>query len=80
MPTIAIIGPYRFFFYSSDGSEPVHIHVKRENASAKFWLTPVRLQKSKRFNDSELSKVQNIVEENSEQWQEKWNEYFNLRA
>ncbi len=38
MPTVKIIGPYRFFFYSGDGDEPPHIHVERDNYTAKFWF------------------------------------------
>jgi hypothetical protein len=77
MPTVAIIGPYSFFFYSSDRIEPLHIHVKHEMRTAKFWLKPVRLEKSKNFNDHELREVQKIVEENKSLFMEKWNEYFN---
>jgi len=36
VPTVLGIGPYRFFFYSSDGNEPVHIHAARESMTAKF--------------------------------------------
>jgi hypothetical protein len=38
MATILIIGPHRFFFYSSDREEPPHIHVERERMKAKFTL------------------------------------------
>lgn len=40
MPTALLIGPYRFYFYSYDCGEPRHMHVDRENMSAKFWLDP----------------------------------------
>src|SRR5688572_3522127 len=43
MPTVARIGPYRFFFYGNEGTEPPHIHVQRERRLAKFWLDPVLL-------------------------------------
>lgn len=38
VPTIARLGPYRFFFYSGDRSEPRHVHIEREDMLAKFWL------------------------------------------
>ena len=41
MPTALRIGPYRFYFYSYDCNELRHMHVDRENMSAKFWLEPV---------------------------------------
>ena len=36
MPTVFKIGPYRFFFWSNDRSESIHVHVERENMVAKF--------------------------------------------
>ncbi len=38
MPTILTIHGWRFFFYSNEGSEPIHIHCRKGNAEAKFWL------------------------------------------
>ena len=76
MPTVKIIGPYRFFFYSGDYDEPPHIHVERDNNVAKFWLQPVRLQNSGRFKRKELNRIQKLVEENHTLFLEEWNEYF----
>ena len=49
MPTVLRHGPYRFFFYSNEAGEPMHVHVARDRDVAKFWLEPVRLQRSGRF-------------------------------
>jgi len=76
MPTVLRTGAYTFFFYSSDGNEPHHIHVRRENAVAKFWLMPICLYKSRNFNDHELRKLHKIVKENQNFFLEVWNEYF----
>ena len=78
MPTVLRVGPYRFFFYSSDGNEPPHVHVERDEAEAKFWLSPVRLARSEGFGRAELSKIQNHVHENVEDLRRCWNEYFGL--
>jgi len=43
MPTVLRSGPYRFYFYSHEPNEPPHIHVDRDDLSAKFWLNPVQL-------------------------------------
>ena len=77
MPTVLRIGPYRFFFYSSDRQEPPHIHVARERASAKFWLEPVRLERNRGFAAHELGQVQALVEENRQHLLRTWNEFFN---
>jgi hypothetical protein len=38
VPTVLRLGPYRFFFYSSDGAEPPHVHVEHDEKTCKFWL------------------------------------------
>lgn len=77
MPTILRVGPYRFFFYAGDRNEPPHIHVERDEHTAKFWLDPVRMQRSQGFSSSELSRVQRLVEEHRADLLRSWNEYFN---
>lgn len=76
MPTVLRVGPYRFFFYSGDRDEPKHIHVEREDNIAKFWIDPVRLQKSGGFSRSEIIRIMNIIDEHNEQIMETWDEYF----
>jgi len=76
MPTVRRIGPYRFFFYAGDRQEPPHIHVERDDHIAKFWLDPVRLQTSGRFNRPEINRIQRLVEEQQEYFLRSWGEYF----
>lgn len=38
MPTILLMLGWRFFFYSNEGDEPVHIHCRKGDAEAKYWL------------------------------------------
>lgn len=76
MPTVFRTGPYRFFFYSSDNKEPPHIHVERDDKRAKFWLKPVRVQDSGRFNHLEISRLHRIVEDNFDDLQRYWDEFF----
>jgi len=76
MPTIEDIGPYKFFFYSAEGAEPPHVHVRRDRATAKFWLNPVYVAQSRRFSDHELLIIQKLIEENYDRFLEVWNEHF----
>ncbi|MBI5576527.1 MAG: DUF4160 domain-containing protein [Deltaproteobacteria bacterium] len=76
MPTIKIIGAYRFFFYSNEGEEPPHIHVTREKSSAKFWLRPIRLAYSNGFKGAELRNLEKIVTRYQAQFLEAWDAYF----
>ena len=76
MPTLVQIGPYRLFFYAGDRDEPPHVHIERDDKVAKFWLDPVRLQISRGFSSKELNRIRKLVEENQEDFQRRWNEYF----
>ncbi len=76
MPIVQEIGPYRFIFVSPDRGEPAHIHVRRENMGAKFWLDPVALERAGGFNRTELSRIAVHVLEHREVFLERWNEFF----
>ena len=76
MPTILRSGPYRFFFYSSDRDEPPHVHAERDDNEAKFWLRPVKLERSKGFTRRELRQVERLILERAEAMLRSWNEYF----
>lgn len=76
MPTIARIGPYRFFFYSNEGSEPAHVHVQRDRCLAKFWLAPVVLASSRPFPAKELRDVEAIVSARRDPSRDAWNDFF----
>ena len=76
MPTILVVGAYRFFFYSSDANEPIHVHVQSGSSSAKIWLNPLRLQSSKGFNQQQINEVLKIVKKHAALFERKWREYF----
>jgi hypothetical protein len=76
MPTVLRIGPYRFFFVSLDRDEPPHIHVRRENMVAKFWLDPLALQRTGGYSRTELNTIAAMVQEHRNEFLERWNEFF----
>ena len=76
MPTVLIIRGYRFFFVALDRGEPVHIHIEKDDAYAKYWLQPVRLAKSKGFNAKELSVIRGIIDKHQKSFVKRWNEFF----
>ncbi len=76
MPTILRIGAYRFYFYSHEPNEPPHIHIDRDNLSAKFWLKSMSLAQNIGFPAKELRKLQSMVTENQTKLLEAWYEYF----
>ena len=69
-------GPYRFCFVSAVRYEPPHIHVRRDDGFAKFWLDPVELQSSGNFSRPELRRVLRSVERNQARFSEDWDGYF----
>ena len=76
MPTVLIIGPYLFRFYSSDRPEPPHIHVVSGRRSAKVWLDPIRLQSSVGYSAREQREVLNHVRANRDLFLTAWHDYF----
>ena len=76
MPTIMRIGPYRLFFYAGDRDEPQHIHIERDDKIAKFWLNPVRLQRSGGFGRAEVRRIHGLIDEHKDTLLEAWNDYF----
>lgn len=76
MPTILRLGPYRFYFYSHEPNEPSHVHVDRDNLSAKFWLEPVQLARNIGFSARDLRKLEQMIADHHEELQEKWHGYF----
>jgi len=77
MPTVLRIGPYRFYFYSHDlANEPPHVHVDRDDRSAKFWLEPVSLSRNLGFSAQELRRVERLVANHRVGLVERWNEEY----
>jgi len=76
MPTVLRDGPYSFIFFSSDWSEAVHIHVKRDLCIAKFWLDPIALAKNRGFAKHELNRIARLVDRHRQTLLEAWHDYF----
>ena len=80
MPTVLRIGPYRFYFYSHEPNEPPHIHVDRDDLTAKFWLNPVNLANNLGFTARELLRIQRLIEQHREELLEAWYGFFGTRG
>ena len=76
MPTVLRIGSYRFFFYSNESNEPMHVHVGADDKAVKYWLKNVELAHSVGFKANELTEVRKLILQNREKLQEAWNVYF----
>lgn len=80
MPRIpGLPGPDRFFFYSFDCIEPMHVHVRRDRQQAKFWLAPVALAWNHGFSARELNDIRRLVVTNERAIIEAWHEHCGQR-
>ena len=66
MPTVLRSGPYRVYFHTHEPNEPPHLHVDREDLSAKFRLKPVALVRNLGFNPVKLRRIQRMIKENED--------------
>jgi hypothetical protein len=76
MPTVFKIKGYRFFFFSNENQEPVHIHIEKADNYAKFWIDPVFVTANFGFTSKQLKEIANYIERNKAIIIKKWNEHF----
>jgi hypothetical protein len=76
MPEIFRHHGYRFFFFSREADEPIHVHVEAAEKHAKFWLEPVMLAESHGFLSKQLKEIRELIEQNHGQIRNKWDEHI----
>lgn len=65
MPTVLTKDGFRFYFYSEEGNEPMHIHVAYASGRAKYWLSPdVVLAISIGFKAKDIKKAKQLIQGN----------------
>jgi hypothetical protein len=77
MPTILYIHGWRLFFYSNEGSEPIHIHAEKADMECKFWILvdEVEIQEAFSFNLTPAAKkeIKKIIFQHFDLIAEAWN-------
>ncbi len=79
MPVVFRYRGYRFFFYSNEGDlrEPLHVHVRKGGAVAKFWLRPTpQVAESYGLAAHELSELLEVAAGRVGEIERYWNEHF----
>lgn len=79
MPKIFEWNGYKFFFFSNEGipREPCHVHIRKGEKSAKFWINPyVSLVYSHDMTSKELLGLEKLIHENIDGFRRKWDEHF----
>lgn len=80
MPTVLREGPYRIYFFSHETSEPPHVHVDRDDSTAKFWIKPVSLSYNLGFRAHELTRLEKLVAAHAASFLEAWYEHFRTQG
>jgi hypothetical protein len=76
VPTVLRWGPYRAFFYSNEGGEPAHIHVRAGDKEAKFWLHDLHVAANAGFPSHELNDMVRFLKSHRETLLAAWHEHF----
>jgi hypothetical protein len=76
MPTVFERDGFKFFFYSNE-HRPIHVHVRYGDGEAIFNVEDeIALRESQGLKLRELSKAQQLAEENKRLIIEKWHEHL----
>lgn len=79
MPVVLRHKGYRFFFYADEGNprEPPHVHVRRDDPEAKFWLQPeVSLCYNDGIGTSDMRTITAVVHRERGRLERAWNGFF----
>ena len=75
MPTVLQIGSFRFHFYSDEGNEASHIHVRTPEGECKFWLEPsIVLASNRGVRPHDLREIEKLVFQNQHLLKEAFHE------
>jgi len=81
MPTILFIYGWRLFFYSNEGTEPIHVHAQKGEMECKFWILvdEVEIKQEYGFNLTVAGKreIKKIIYQHFDLIVDSWDKYFN---
>ena len=79
MPTILLVMGWRFFFYSNEKNEPIHIHCQKAEKECKYWLDvdkfDIEEAYSYNMNNKDKRDVKKIIFEYFEYIEKQWNKF-----
>lgn len=69
---------YALHFFSNENNEPMHVHVRKGDGMAKFWLEPAieLADENGRMKVQELRRAEEIIREHRARIASAWNEHF----
>jgi hypothetical protein len=79
MPTILLLNGWRFYFYAQEGNEPIHVHCRKGNAEAKYWLKidefEVREAFAENMSPADKRWTRKIIFEHFDYFVAEWNSF-----
>ena len=76
MPTVLTLLGMKFYYWSRE-HEPIHVHVKKGGAEARFTIEPdVELTDNMGFKPHELAIAEEVIKDNREYMIEHWKLFF----
>jgi hypothetical protein len=79
MPTIILVMGWRFFFYSNEGNEPIHVHCRKGEKEAKYWLDSKNFALleaySYNMNRKDKREVKKVIFEYFDYIEKEWNRF-----
>ncbi len=79
MPTVLMMFGWRFYFYANEREEPAHVHCKKGDAEAKYWLDldAFEVVEAHAYNMSPAARrtVRQIILEQFDYLVGQWNEF-----
>ncbi|MBD3627475.1 DUF4160 domain-containing protein [Cyclobacterium sp.] len=77
MPKVLVQKGFTFFFYSDEGSEPAHVHIKKGEGRGKWWLVPaIEEEYAYGFTLQERRQIKRLIFEHQDFLKNQWYEYF----
>lgn len=77
MPTVLTVHGFRFFFWSNESDEPMHVHVEKARAEGKIWLEPgIKIAYMHGFTSRQQKIIMETIQQNLLIFNQKWNEHF----
>jgi len=79
VPTILLILGWRFFFYANERDEPIHVHCRKGDAEAKYWLDVQTFEAVEAFgynlSPADKRTVRSIIFEHFDYIVSEWNRF-----
>ena len=76
MPTVLKLLGMRFFYWARE-HEPIHVHVQKGDAEARFDLEPeIKLTTNMGFKPHELAIAEEVIKDNNDFIIEHWKLFF----